>query len=91
MLQLSQNVFVSIKFWARVLHASWPACNLGSSGMLIGLLLFRAGASGDLLVTGTPGTGKFTWQLHLLQRLAQLGRTVVVDWANAGSPLLICL
>ncbi|BDA42991.1 probable crinkler effector protein 16 [Coccomyxa sp. Obi] len=42
-----------------------------------------AGEEKDILVTGTPGTGKSCWQFHLLQRLAGLGCTVVLDWANS--------
>ncbi len=32
-----------------------------------------------MLVTGTPGTGKTYWQLHLLWHLARRGETVVLD------------
>ena len=49
-----------------------------------------AGSGKDLLVTGSPGTGKSTWQLHLLQRLASTRQTVVVDWANVQERLLFC-
>lgn len=37
-------------------------------------------AFNKMLVTGTSGTGKTYWQLHLLWRLAQRGVTVVLDW-----------
>ncbi|CAL8468249.1 g7788 [Coccomyxa elongata] len=48
------------------------------------------GTQEDRLITGTPGTGKSCWQLHLLQRLASLERTVVLDWANSRGRLLFC-
>ena len=49
-----------------------------------------AGSAKDILVTGSPGTGKSTWQLHLLHRLASTGQTVVVDWASNRKRLLFC-
>ena len=44
-----------------------------------------------MLVMGTAGTAKSkSWQLHLLQRLACLGRTVLLDWANWDERLPFC-
>ena len=46
------------------------------------------GGRKQVLITGTPGTGKTHWQLHLLWRLAQRGATVVLDWSQSNKRYL---
>ena len=42
-----------------------------------------------MLVTGTPGTGKTYWQIHLLWHLARKGATVVLDWNDSEYKYLL--
>ncbi len=43
----------------------------------------------QMLVTGTPGSGKTFWQLYLLWHLALRGETVVLDWNESSHRFLL--